>query len=279
MKGLWFSELQTPGIKISCLTKETLYHEITPFQELAVIDTEAFGRMLLLDGVIQTTVKDEFVYHEMISLVALNTHPKPENVLVIGGGDGGTIREIIKHPKVKKATLVEIDGAVVEASKKYLPEISCGLDDPKVEVKIEDGIKHIQETKNHYDIIIVDSTDPVGPAEGLFAKEFYQGIHDALKEEGIFVAQTESPYFNEELIARTGTDIGNIFPIKKLFLAYIPTYPGGMWSFTMGSKKHDPEEISEDQIPLLETRYYTPQIHKTAFILPKFVQELIKRDE
>ncbi|MGF7186559.1 spermidine synthase [Desulfitispora alkaliphila] len=276
MKGLWITEYQTPEMKLSCLTKKTLHHEITPFQELAVIDTETFGRMLLLDGVIQTTIKDEFVYHEMISLVALNTHKNPERVLVVGGGDGGTIREIVKHPKVKSATLVEIDGAVVEASKKYLPEIAAGYANPKVEVKIEDGIKHINESKGKYDIIIVDSTDPVGPAEGLFAKDFYQGIYDALKEEGIFVAQTESPYFNEDLIKRTGKDIADIFPIKKLFLSYIPTYPGGMWSFTMGSKKYDPEKVDIDKFPQLETRYYTPEIHKSAFVLPKFVQELIK---
>ncbi|MDW7675849.1 MAG: polyamine aminopropyltransferase [Bacillota bacterium] len=278
MKGLWFTELQSPGLKISCLAKKTLHHEITPFQELAIIDTETFGRMMLLDGVIQTNIKDEFVYHEMISLVALNTHPNPENVLVVGGGDGGTIREIVKHPKVKKATLVEIDGAVVEASKEYLPEIAVGLSDPKVEVRIEDGIKHINETKNHYDIILVDSTDPVGPAVGLFAKDFYQGIHDALREDGIFVAQTESPFLNEDLIKRTGNDIASIFPIKKLFLAYVPTYPSGMWSFTMGSKKHDPEAVNEKEFPNIDTRYYTPAIHKSAFVLPKFVQDLVGQE-
>lgn len=278
MKGLWFTELQTPGLKISCLTKETLHHEITPYQELAVIDTETFGRMLLLDGIIMTNIKDEFVYHEMISHVALNTHPNPENVLVIGGGDGGTIREIIKNPKVKKATLVEIDGAVIEASKKYLPEIAAGLDDPKVEVKVEDGIKHIKETKNHYDIIIVDSTDPIGPAVGLFAKEFYQGIYEALKDEGIFVAQTESPFFNEELIKRVSDDVADIYPIKKTFLANIPTYPGGLWTFTMGSKKHDPEKVDETKFPKLETRYYTPQVHKAAFVLPKFVADIVGQD-
>jgi spermidine synthase len=278
MKGLWFSELQSSGLKFSCLTKKTLYHEITPFQELAVIDTETFGRMLLLDGVIQTNIRDEFVYHEMISLVAINTHANPVNVLVIGGGDGGTIREIIKHPKVKKATLVEIDGAVIEASKKYLPEIAVGLSDPKVEVIVDDGIKHIQETKNHYEIIIVDSTDPVGPAVGLFAKDFYQGIYESLREDGIFVAQTESPFFNEDLIRRTGKDIADIFPIKKLYVAFIPTYPGGMWSFTMGSKKYDPEKVNEQEFPQLETRYYTPQLHKAAFVLPKFVKDMVGQE-
>ena len=204
------------------------------------MDTYEFGRMLLLDGIIMTTIKDEFVYHEMISLPALNTHPNPKNVLVIGGGDGGAIREIVKHPKVEKAILCEIDGQVIEVSKKYLPEISCALNDPKVEVVVEDGIKYIQENKNKFDVILVDSTDPIGPAVGLFAKDFYQGIYDALKEDGVFAAQTESPWVNENLVKRVFQDIKSIFPITRLYLANVPTYPTGMWSFTMGSKNMIP---------------------------------------
>ncbi|MGI6712608.1 MAG: polyamine aminopropyltransferase [Bacillota bacterium] len=276
MKGLWYSELQEPGVVISLKTETKVYEEKTKFQYLEVLDTEAYGRMLVLDGAIQTTVKDEFVYHEMISLVALNSHPNPENVLVVGGGDGGAIREIVKHPKVKKATLVEIDPAVIETSKKYFPEISSGLTDTKAEVRIEDGIRHIAESKNKYDIIIVDSTDPVGPAVGLFQHGFYQGVFDALKNDGIFVAQTESPFLTAHLIKSVFGDVKSIFPITKLYLAYVPTYPSGMWSFTMGSKKYDPEAVDESKIPDTGTRYYTPQVHKAAFALPVFVQELLK---
>ncbi|MEL7564987.1 MAG: polyamine aminopropyltransferase [Dehalobacterium sp.] len=276
MQGLWYSELQEPGISISLKTKNILHMEKTDFQYLEVLDTDVFGRVLVLDGAIQTTVKDEFVYHEMISLVPINTHPNPENVLVVGGGDGGAIREIAKHPKVKKATLVEIDPAVINASKKYFPEISVGLNDPKVEIKIEDGIKHIAESKGKYDVILVDSTDPVGPAVGLFEKGFYQGIFDALKDDGIFVAQTESPFLTEDLMCGVYKKVKSIFPISKVYLAYIPTYPGGMWSFTMGSKKHNPETIDIEKIPDTNTRYYTPQIHKAAFTLPVFVQDLLR---
>lgn len=275
MKGLWFTELQTNNLAISLKVKETLHLEKSEFQEISMVDTYDFGRMLLLDGIIMTTIKDEFVYHEMISLPALNTHPSPKNVLVIGGGDGGAIREIVKHPKVEKATLCEIDGQVIEVSKKYLPEISCSLNDPKVNILVADGIKHIQETKNTYDVILVDSTDPIGPAVGLFAKEFYQGIFEALKDDGLFVAQTESPWVNEDLISRIYNDVKSIFPIAKLYLANVPTYPTGLWSFTMGSKKYDPLKVDKGQIPDTNTKYYTPDIHFSAFNLPPFVQKII----
>lgn len=276
MKGLWFSELQTPNLGISCRIKATLHSEKTEFQDLMVIDTEAFGRMLLLDGIIQTTVKDEFVYHEMITHVALNTLKNPKRVLVVGGGDGGSIREIIKHPSIEKATLVEIDRRVVEVSKEYLPEISEGLQDPRVEIIFDDGIKHVRDNKNTYDLIVVDSTDPIGAAVGLFAKEFYVSVYEALTEDGIFVAQTESPFFEEKLIKRVLGDVRDIFPIGKLFLANIPTYPSGLWSFTLGSKKYDPEKADMANFTTLNTRYYTPEIHKTAFILPPFVQDIVK---
>ncbi|MHB1128288.1 MAG: polyamine aminopropyltransferase [Bacillota bacterium] len=277
MKGIWFSELQNSGLAISCLTKRTLHSETTPFQELEVIDTETFGRMLVLDGAIQTTINDEFIYHEMITLVALNTHANPKKVLVIGGGDGGSIREIIKHPAVEKATLVEIDHAVVKYAKEFLPEISCALEDPRVEVLIDDGIAHVESVEAEYDIIIVDSTDPVGPAVGLFSPDFYRSIFKALKEDGILVAQTESPFFNQELISHVYRDISSIFPVTRLYLANIPTYPSGLWSFTMGSKKYDPIKADKSRFPQIETRYYTPELHFSAFVLPKFAENLLRQ--
>ncbi|MDD4169205.1 MAG: polyamine aminopropyltransferase [Desulfotomaculaceae bacterium] len=274
--NLWFEEYQTKDMVIACRVSRTLHEEKTPFQDLAVVDTVEFGRMLLLDNVIQTTVKDEFVYHEMITHVALNTHHRPVNVLVIGGGDGGTVREIVKHQSVEQVVHCEIDGAVIEAAKKYLPEISCALDHPKVKIIIDDGIKHVQSHKSHYDLIIVDSTDPVGPAEGLFSAAFYQDIYDCLTDDGIFVAQTESPFFNDGLIKRVYQDVAGIYPIPRLFLANVPTYPGGLWSFTMGSKKYDPLQVDRAKIAELDTRYYSPDIHFSSFVLPPFVLELVK---
>lgn len=272
---LWFTEMQTGDMALSCRVKQTLHEEKTPFQHLAVIDTEQFGRMLVLDNVIQTTVKDEFVYHEMITHVALNTHAAPKKVLVIGGGDGGAVREIVKHRSVEKVVHCEIDGAVIEASKKYLPEISCALDNPRVEIVVDDGIKHVRENKKVYDVIIVDSTDPVGPAEGLFSARFYRDIFESLLDDGIFVAQTESPFFNCDLIPRLYKDISGVFPVTRLFLANVPTYPGGLWTFTIGSKKYDPLNVDTAKIPQMDTKYYSAEIHRSCFVLPPFVKELL----
>lgn len=273
--NMWFTENQTNDVKISCRTKKILHQENTPFQSLAVLDTDQFGRMLVLDNIIQTTVLDEFVYHEMITHVALNTHAAPKRVLVVGGGDGGAVREIVKHQTIEKVVHCEIDGAVVEASRKYLPEISCALDHPKVDIVIDDGIEHVRDNKNTYDVVIVDSTDPIGPAEGLFSASFYSDIFNSLKNDGIFVAQTESPFFNRELIAKVYRDISEIFPLTRLFLASIPTYPGGLWTFTMGSKKYDPCDPDTVRTPELHTRFYSPAIHRACFVLPPFVQELL----
>jgi len=273
---LWVEEQQTENMTIACRISSILHREKTPFQTLAVVDTLQYGRMLLLDNIIQTTVADEFVYHEMITHVALNTHPAPKRALVIGGGDGGAVREIVKHDSIEKVVHCEIDGAVIEASKKFLPEISCALDNPRVEIIIDDGIKHVRENKNKYDIIIVDSTDPIGPAKGLFSVDFYKDINEALTDDGIFVAQTESPFLNSDLIPRLYRDIAGIFPVTRLYLANVPTYPGGLWSFTMGSKKYDPLKVDQKKIPDMNTRYYSPAIHQACFVLPPFVQELLK---
>ncbi len=273
---LWYTEKQTENIGLTCKTLGTLHVEQTQFQHIAVIDTLQFGRMLVLDGMVQTTVEDEFVYHEMITHVPLNSHPDPKNVLVIGGGDGGAIREIIKHPSVEKAVLVEIDRRVVELSREYLPEISCALDNPRVTVIHDDGIKHVKENPDTYDIIIVDSTEPVGPAVELFSGSFYRSVYSALRDNGLFVAQTESPFFNSNLIRNCYREISNIFPITKLYLASVPTYPSGLWSFTIGSKKYDPESIDFSNVPEYSTRYYTTKLHKGAFVLPRFVEQLLK---
>jgi spermidine synthase len=275
---LWYTEKQTPNHGITTKIRRTLHHEKTEFQTLDVIETVQFGNMLVLDGMVMTTDVDEFVYHEMITHVAMNTHPNPEHVLVVGGGDGGAIREILKHPSVKMATLAEIDGKVIEASKKYFPQIAGALDDPRVKIEVTDGIRHVEENKGKYDVILVDSTEPVGPAVGLFQRPFYQSIYEALKEDGIMVAQTESPWFNRELIRQVFQDISSLFPITRLYTASIPTYPSGLWSFTIGSKKYDPLTVPEDQLRTVETRYYHPGLHKALFQLPRFVQELISQE-
>ena len=273
---LWYTEKQTPHVGITCQVRKTLCHIKTPYQELAIIDTVQFGRMLVLDGMVQTTEQDEFVYHEMIAHVAMQVHPDPQHVLVVGGGDGGAIREVLKYPSVESATLVEIDAVVIEAAKEYLPSIAGSLADPRVRVLVDDGIRHVKECQGQYDVILVDSTEPVGPAIGLFAEEFYAGIYRALKKDGLFVAQTESPFFNRDLIKRVFARIGRVFPLAKLYLASIPTYPSGLWSFTVGSKCYDPEASAGKKVT---TRYYNKEVHQGAFCLPGFVRELLENKE
>lgn len=270
---LWYTENQNKHLRLSCLVTKTLHVEQTPFQHLAVLETPGFGRVLVLDGIVQTTVWDEYIYHEMIAHVPLNTHPDPKRVLVIGGGDGGTAREVVRHPKVEKAVMVEIDERVVAASREYLPELSAGLNDPKLELRIADGIKHVEECEGEYDIAVIDSTDPVGPAVGLFSREFYAKVARALKEDGLFVAQTESPLFDLDFITRIHKDLAGIFPVVRTYLAPVPSYPGGLWSFTMGSKKYDPLTVDLESVQKLSYRYYNTKIHKAAFVLPQFLKE------
>ena len=179
---MWLKENQISDPVLHYKFTKTLLNKKTPFQELTIVKSKTLGNMLLLDGIVQTTEKDEYVYHEMITHIPLFTHPNPKKVLVVGGGDGGTIREVLKHPSVEKAVLCEIDEEVIKASKEFLPTISCALDNPKCEIFIGDGIKYVHEHKNEFDIIIVDSTDPFGAAEGLFGGSFYKEIYQALTD-------------------------------------------------------------------------------------------------
>ena len=269
---LWFSERQTQNLGINLRVRETLLVEQTPFQELAVYDTYQYGRMLVLDGAIQTTEADEFVYHEMITHVPLVTHPHAREVLVIGGGDGGTVREILKHRDVKRVCLVEIDERVVAAARRFLPGLSCALDDPRAELIVTDGAEHVRGKRGSFDVIIVDSTDPVGPAVKLFQPDFYRAIHGALTPEGLFVAQCKSPYLDRKLIRDVLGMVRSLFPVVLVYTAAIPTYPSGFWSFVLGSRLHHPLEFDESRAEKLETRYYSPEIHRAAFVLPREIR-------
>ena len=275
--GIWFTEKHTKNLGITLKIKTALFHGKSEYQVIDVLDTFEFGRMLLLDGLVMITERDEFVYHEMITHIPICVHPNPSNILVIGGGDGGTIREILRHPEVKRADLVEIDKLVIEKSMEFFPSVSSKLKDPKVNIIIKDGIRYIKEHRNEYDVIIIDSTDPIGPGEGLFKREFYKSVFDSLKEDGIMVAQTESPFVNENLVANIFKNIKAIFPIVKMYTASIPTYPGGYWSFSFGSKKYDPiKDFNQKRAADIQAqlKYYNSDIHKASFALPNFVQKL-----
>ncbi|MFD1347864.1 polyamine aminopropyltransferase [Oceanobacillus caeni] len=274
--SIWFTEKQTGNFGITAKIKQTYVSERTDFQELQMVETEEWGNMLILDDMVMTTEKDEFVYHEMVAHVPLFTHPNPKNVLVVGGGDGGAIREVLKHQSVERVTLVDIDGKVIEYSKKYLPTIASGYNDKRVEVKVEDGFMYIADSKKAFDVIMVDSTEPVGPAVNLFTKGFYAAIHEALTDDGVFVAQTDNPWFKADLIKQAFHDVQEIFPVTRLYTANIPTYPSGLWTFTMGSKIHDPLKVKEERFFEMETKYFTPEIHFASFVLPKFVKDMTK---
>ena len=274
---LWFREQHKDQIALSIRAKGYLWSGRSEYQSLDVLDTEMFGRVLLLDGVIMTTERDEFIYHEMISHVPLFSHPEPRRVLVIGGGDGGTVREAVKHPTVERVDLVEIDRLVVEKSRELLPTIAGALDHPKVRIHYEDGIRWVTEHHNHYDVIIVDSTDPVGPAVGLFSPTFYRDCARALTDRGILSAQSESPFFDRDEVRAIYANLGQTFPLAKPYTASVPTYPGGYWCFAFATKDAAqcaaPEQRRYAAVGPL--RYYNPEIHSAAFVLPNYVRELL----
>lgn len=272
-REVWFTEWQTNDVTIGLRVKNVLWEEKTAYQELQVLDTDAFGRVLVLDGAIQTTERDEFCYHEMIAHVPLAIHPHPRRVAVLGGGDGGALREVLKHPEVEEAHLVEIDDRVVEASRRFFPQIAVGLQDARAHLHITDAIQWVRDARN-FDVVIVDSTDPVGPAEGLFGPPFYQSVAEALGPEGVMVAQSESPLLQPDLIQRIQTGMKTAFDTVSLYWAAVATYPTGFWTFSLGSKGPKPGTLRLGMAPL-PTRYWTPEIHRAAFVLPPMVTDLL----
>ncbi len=271
---LWFRERETDNIKVEWKIKETIYSIKSQYQQVDIVDFFEFGRALVLDGIIQTTVFDEFIYHEMIAHVPMFTHPNPKRVMVVGGGDGGTVREVLKHPSVEQVDLIEIDKEVVDGCIKYLPELATGLKDHRVRINNVDGFKFVQEKQNYYDVVIIDSSDPIGPAVGLFARPFYKSVYAALKEDGLFVAQTESPLFNRDLIQDVYSGIKEIFPIQYLYMAGVPTYSIGPWTFTMGSKRYT-KDNARQCCPNMTLKYFNNEVQKGAFMLPNYIKELL----
>lgn len=276
--NVWFTEMHQNRVGLTIKVKRLLYSGESPFQRIDVLDTYEFGKMLVLYGSIMITEKDEFVYHEMLSHVPCFTHPDPKQVLVIGGGDGGTVREVLKHPEVERVTLVEIDQMVVEKSLEYFPEVSYQLKNPKTRILFEDGEKFLATTEEKFDVILCDASDPIGPAEVLFQKKFHQMAYDCLKEDGIFVTQSESPFYHQRTLRRMYDNLKDIFPIVRVYWAYIPTYPSAIWSFTLCSKKYDPVadfDAVRYEKSNITTKYYNDGIHKAAFVLPNFIKDVL----
>lgn len=278
---LWFSEPHTKNVKLSIKVDRQLYSGQSEFQRIDIFDSKEFGRFLTLDGYMMLTEKDEFIYHEMIVHVPMAVHPNVKKVLVIGAGDGGVIRELVRYPQIERIDLVEIDELVVEVCKKFLPQTACCLDEERVHISHQDGLKFVRHCEAEYDLIIVDSTDPFGPGEGLFTKEFYGNCYKALKEDGIMVNQHESPFYQDDAIAmqRAHKRIIESFPISKVYQAHIPTYPSGHWLFGFASKKYHPvNDLNQTKWNTLglATKYYNTRLHKGAFALPNYVEELLR---
>lgn len=276
----WFFEKDEGRLQFGYKTKKTLFHETSPFQDVKVLETEAYGKMLVIDNFVMITETDEFVYHEMI------THPPlcyykgtPKKVLVIGGGDGGTVREVLKHSSVEKVVLCEIDKLVVEASKKFFPQVSGELDNPRAEVLIGDGIEYVKQHKNEFDIILVDSTDPIGPGEGLFTKDFYKSVREALVPGGIVALQSESPWYEPDLLRRIQANVGSAFSHSRAYMGPVPTYPRGLWSWTMASE--NPENLrnpSLEKFSVFEESlsFLTKSQLSNLFDIPPFFKKKLK---
>ncbi|MBI2847246.1 MAG: polyamine aminopropyltransferase [Chloroflexi bacterium] len=253
--------------------KNVLYKGKSGCQEIVVFENDHFGRVLALDGVVQLTERDEFFYHEMLAQVALHVHPSPASVLIVGGGDGGTLREVLKHREVKSVTVVELDGQVIEVCKNFLPSLSSGFQDSRVKVLEGEGARFLAETSEKFDIILVDCTDPVGPAQGLFTDAFFQSVEKALGRDGIFVVQTESLHFHRPFVADVQRRLVRVFPIVELYTASLATYAGNWWSFSIASKKCNPSEPQRKcRVP---TRLYSEEVHRHAFLPPGLRSKLI----
>lgn len=272
------TEWGTPNVGLSLHITDILHEEDTPFQHIQIAESLEFGRMLILDGVFQTSVKDEWCYHEMVSHVPLMVHPNPERVLIIGGGDGGVAREVCRHDTVKQVDLCDIDGRVIELSKEYFPTISKVLLDPpdKLHVHVGDGIAFAKSVKDFYDVIIIDCSDPIGPGEGLFTREFYKSAFEALRKDGLIVQQSESPIVQQHLVHEIYEAMGDVFPIVRSYYSHVPLYPECMHSFMLASKVYDPLTVEVNRQAPSPTKYYNKHIQKSCFVLPNFYKEVLK---
>ena len=281
---LWFSEFHAPDVKHSIRVTRHLYSQKSNYQQIDVFDTPEFGRVLTLDGNVMLTERDEFIYDEMITHVPMSVHPNIRNILVIGAGDGGVVKELTRYSNVEKIDLVEMDPQVVEVCRTYLPENASKLDDERVCIYFDNALRFIRKRHSAYDLIIVDSTDPFGPSEGYFTREFYGICYNALRDDGIMVNQQGSPFYQHDADAmkRSHQRIVSTFPISRVYQAHIPTYAAGYWLFGFASKRYHPIDDfnSQKRAALnLNTRYYTTRLHIGSFYLPAFLEQMLKEVE
>lgn len=280
--SLQYNEFYHKRTGLTIGLNKLLYSEQSKYQLTEVYETDTWGNLMTIDGMVMLSEKDEFVYHEMIAHAALFSHPNPNRVLIIGGGDGGTAREVMKHPQVQHVDMVEIDRNVVEASRLHFPGVG-DFDNPKLNLLFEDGIAFVKDVSEPYDVIIIDGSDPVGPAEGLFEREFYQSCFEALSEDGILTSQTESPWVTSYYpsIQTVFRNLKELFPVSSMYLCFIPLYPAGMWSMAFASKKYEAADSAVEERIKNSTfadnlRYYNSEIHYASFALPNFVKDIVR---
>lgn len=270
---VWLTEESSDGLRLSLRVTDILHHERTKYQDLLVVDTPEYGRTLMLDGAFQLTERDEFCYSEMMAHVPLCAHPDPKRVLIVGGGDGAILREVLRHECVERCTLVDIDERVIAASRQWLPAVGCRFDDPRADVRCMDAMEYIRATSDRFDVAIVDSTDPVDFAAGLFQAPFYAEIKNVLDPKGMMVELTESPFTDTDLMRQAMSELRSVFPVVRLYWGVVPTYPSGMWTYGAASLSCDPATPTRG---VEGTRYYTNAIHRAAFVLPPFLEDLIR---
>ncbi|MGQ9572210.1 MAG: polyamine aminopropyltransferase [Dehalococcoidia bacterium] len=283
----WFGERERIGLEQRIQVRRLLYEGRSNYQTIQVLDTAPFGRALVLDGALQTTETDEFIYHEMIVHPALISLAQPERVLIIGGGDGGCLRRALHHP-LREVVHVELDPAVVEVCRRYLPQVSSGaFDDPRLRLVFADGYQFVEEERDPFDAVIIDLTDPFpsGVSLRLFTTEFYQAVRRILKERGLVVTQSSSPLLLTGELLTIYANLKAVFPIVRVYLAPVPSYPGVLWSFTLASVSNDPLAFTEATVRErldargIAPRYYGPQVHFASFALPPFLAELLAEPE
>lgn len=277
---LWYTDQHTKEVHFSMKIKSQLVSRKSEFQRIDVLETFEFGKVLVLDGELFITEKDEYIYHEMISHVPMAVHPDVRKVLVVGAGNGGTIRELTKYDSIEHIDMVEVDKEVVEVCREYFLQTACKLSDSRVHIYFEEGMRFVRTKNNEYDLIIVDCADPAGPSEGLFTREFYGTCFKALKEDGILINQHESPFYKEHrrTVQLAHKQIQTLFPLSTVYQCHIPSYPSGHWLFGFASKKYDPiKDLKEDKWNALDihTGYYNTDLHKGCFYLPNYVKELL----
>lgn len=278
----WSTEAWTPDVRFSVRVRAPIFSMRSPYQHIEIVDTFQFGRMLWLDETVQTSEADQWAYHEMLVHVPMLVHPEPRRVLIVGGGDGGALRTVLTHP-VDRVVMVEIDREVVRAAREYLSSVCAdAFEDPRAELIYEDAYSFLERDNTPFDVILMDTTDPVGPAMRLFTSEFYGLVVKHLSAVGVVAAQSGSPWLQQDVIIRNWRAMRPHFQHLSLYLTHVPTYPGGLWSFTLGANGVDPKAVGQEALERrfaalgVTTNYYTPEVHQAAFVLPPFVRRLLE---